>query len=64
MGVCETCKHRSTPPPELMPLAEEMSKYFPRVFYCKLLNAVRCYNPNTKAQMFDCELFEPIESAQ
>ena len=64
MNVCENCRHKAPPPPELAPLYAEMRKYFPKVFYCKLLNAVRCYNPNTKAQMFDCELFEPIESAQ
>jgi hypothetical protein len=64
MKVCETCKHRATPPPELAPLYEEMRRLFPKVFYCKLLNAIKCCNPQSPAQMFDCELFEPTESAQ
>jgi hypothetical protein len=64
MNVCEKCKHNAPPPPELAPLCEEMRRLFPKVFYCKLLNAVKCYKPNTKAQVFDCELFEPMESAQ
>jgi hypothetical protein len=59
MHVCETCKYRSTPPPELLGLYSEMYKYFSRVFYCSRLQAVKCYNPDTKTQIFDCEQHEP-----
>jgi hypothetical protein len=60
--VCETCKHKSTPPPELMPLAEEMSKYYPKVYYCSRLQVIKCYNPDTKTQLFDCDQYEPVEA--
>jgi len=62
--LCENCKYKAPPPPELAPLHEEMRKYFPKVFYCKLLNAVRCYNPNRPTQVFDCDFYEAIEASQ
>jgi len=62
MRVCETCKHRSTPPPELLGLYSEVRSYFPRVFYCSRLQVIKCYNPDTETQLFDCEQYEPAEA--
>jgi hypothetical protein len=62
MRVCETCKHRSTPPPELTPLAEEMAKLYPKAYYCSKLQAVKVYDPGSPAKLFDCELYEPAEA--
>jgi hypothetical protein len=62
MRVCETCKHRSTPPPELAPLAEEMAKLYPRVYYCSKLQVIKCYNPERPSQLFDCEHYEEQEA--
>jgi hypothetical protein len=58
MRVCETCKHKSTPPPELTDLYFEMAKLYPRVYYCKLLQVVKAYDPSSLAKLFDCELHE------
>lgn len=59
MHVCETCRHRSAVPPELEALAVEMARYFPRVFYCGRLQAVKVYDPSSPTKVFDCELYEP-----
>jgi hypothetical protein len=61
MRVCETCRYRSTPPPELLELVRGVSRLFPRVFYCSLLQAVRVYDPSSPAKVFDCELYESGE---
>jgi len=58
-SVCETCKFKSTTPPELLGLYSEMSKYFPRVYYCSKLQVIRAYDPSSPAKLFDCELYEP-----
>jgi hypothetical protein len=63
MRVCETCKYKSaTSPQELLDLYSEMYKVYPRVFYCKLLQAIKVYDPSSPAKMFDCELYEPAEA--
>lgn len=59
MRVCETCKHKSTPTHELLDLYTEMSKYYPRVYYCSKLQVIRVYDPSSPAKLFDCELYEP-----
>jgi hypothetical protein len=61
MRVCETCRHRVPPPPELAPLCEEVGRYFPKVFYCNLLQVVRVYDPSSPAKLFDCMLHESGE---
>ena len=62
MRTCETCKHRSTPPPELLELFREMARLYPKVYYCKLLQVVKVYDPGSPAKVFDCELYEPAEA--
>jgi hypothetical protein len=62
LRVCETCKHKSTPPPELTPLVDEMSKHYPRVYYCSLLQVIRVYDPSSPAKTFDCDQYEPLEA--
>ena len=59
MRVCETCKYKNTPPPELLEVLREMARLYPKVYYCKLLQAVKAYDPSSPAKMFDCELYEP-----
>jgi hypothetical protein len=61
MRVCETCKYRSTPPPELADLYFDMAKLYPRVYYCKLLQVIKAYDPSSPAKMFSCELYEPSD---
>jgi hypothetical protein len=56
--VCETCKFKGVPPPDLAPLVAEWRKLFPRVFYCTLLQAIKCYDPSSPTKMFDCELHQ------
>jgi hypothetical protein len=58
MRVCETCKYKSTPPPELLGLLEELSKLYPRVFYCGKLQEVKVYDPGSPTKLFDCKLYE------
>ena len=58
-GLCETCRHRSTPPPELVEVYRDMSRLFPRVLYCGRLQAVKVYDLSSPAKTFDCELYEP-----
>jgi ribosome-associated toxin RatA of RatAB toxin-antitoxin module len=60
--VCETCKHRSEPPQELLDLYSEVSKYYPRVYYCSKLQVIKCYNPERPSQLFDCEHYEKQEA--
>jgi hypothetical protein len=62
MRVCETCKFKSTPPPELTPLVEEMSKLYPKVYYCGKLQVIRVYDPSSPAKLFDCEQYEESEA--
>jgi len=57
--LCETCKHEASTPAELLALYEEMRKYYPRVYYCGLLNVIKVCNPERPSQMFECELYEP-----
>jgi hypothetical protein len=57
--ICETCKHKSTPPQELVPLVEEMAKLYPKVYYCSKLQVIKAYDPSSPAKVFDCELYEP-----
>ena len=59
MRVCETCKYRGAMPPELEELARDMSRLFPRVFYCSKLQVIRVYDPGSPARVFDCEFHEP-----
>ena len=56
--LCETCKYKASVPAELLELYEEMRKYYPRVYYCSRLNAVKVYNPDAPSQMFECDLYE------
>jgi hypothetical protein len=35
-----------------------MARLYPKVYYCKLLQAIKVYDPSSPAKMFDCELFE------
>jgi hypothetical protein len=58
MRVCETCKFKSTPPPELLELFREMSRLYPKVYYCGKLQVIRAYDPSSPAKLFDCELYE------
>jgi hypothetical protein len=58
MRVCETCKFKSTPPPELLELFREVSKLYPKTFYCSRLQVIRVYDPSSPAKLFDCELYE------
>lgn len=58
MRVCETCKFKGTPPEELVPLVAEWKKLFPKVFYCKLLQVIKCYDSSSPARMFDCEFHQ------
>jgi hypothetical protein len=62
MRVCETCKYKSTTPPELLDLFREMSTLYPKVFYCNKLQVIRVYDPSSPAKLFDCELYEPAEA--
>jgi hypothetical protein len=64
MRVCETCRHRSPVPPELVDLVVLMARHYPRVFYCGRLQAVKVYDPSSPAKVFDCELYEPSGEAQ
>ena len=57
--LCEACKHKSDAPVDLKPLYEDMKRFYPRVYYCSLLNAVKVYNPGSPPQVFECELYEP-----
>jgi hypothetical protein len=61
MRVCETCKFKSTPPPELTDLYFEMSRLYPRAYYCSLLQVIKVYDPSSPAKMFNCELYESGE---
>jgi hypothetical protein len=56
--VCETCKFKGAPPEELVPLIAEWKKLFPKVFYCTLLQSIKCYDPGSPARMFDCEFYQ------
>jgi hypothetical protein len=58
MRVCETCKYKSTPPLELLDLFGEMARLYPKVYYCKLLQAIKVYDPSSPAKLFDCNLHE------
>jgi hypothetical protein len=59
MRACETCKYKSTSPPqELLDTYREMARLYPRVYYCSRLQAVKVYDPSSPAKMFDCELYE------
>jgi hypothetical protein len=60
MRVCETCKHKASPPPELADLAALMARYFPKVFYCGRLQVLKVYDPSSPAKVFDCELYEGV----
>jgi hypothetical protein len=62
MRVCETCKFKSVPPQELLDLYWEMSRLFPKAFYCGKLQVIRVYDPSSPAKLFDCELYEPAEA--
>jgi hypothetical protein len=62
MRICETCKFKSTPPPELANLYFEMAKLYPKVYYCSKLQVIRVYDPSSPAKTFDCELYEPLEA--
>ena len=62
MHACETCRHKDTPPPELLDLYREMSRLYPKVYYCKLLQAIRAYDPSSPAKTFDCDQYEPAET--
>ena len=64
MRVCETCKFKSTPPPELLEVFREMCRLYPKVYYCRLLQVVKVYDPSSPAKTFDCELYEPSGGAQ
>jgi hypothetical protein len=59
MRVCETCRFKSAPPQELLDLYSEVSRHYPRVFYCSKLQVIRAYDPSSPAKLFDCELHEP-----
>jgi hypothetical protein len=56
---CETCRYKSTPPQELLDLYREMSKYYPKVYFCGKLQVIRVYDPSSPAKTFSCELYEP-----
>jgi hypothetical protein len=58
MRVCETCKFKGESPEELAPLVAEWKRFFPKVFYCRLLQVIRCYDPSSPARMFDCEFHQ------
>lgn len=60
MRVCESCRYRSSVPPELADLVVEMRRYFPKVFYCSLLQVVKVYDPSSPAKVFDCDLYEGV----
>ena len=62
MRICEICKYKSTPPPELLDLFREMSKYYPKVYYCSKLQVVRAYDPSSPAKIFDCDQYEESET--
>jgi hypothetical protein len=62
MHVCETCKYKSTPPSELLELLREISRYYPKAYYCSKLQVVRAYDPSSPAKIFDCELYEESET--
>ena len=62
MRVCETCKSKSPPPQELLDLYREMSKYYPKVYYCSKLQAIKCYDPSSPAKAFDCDQYEKSET--
>jgi hypothetical protein len=62
LRVCETCRHKTVPPQELLNLYREMSRHYPKVFYCSKLQAIRVYDPGSPAKVFDCELYEPAET--
>jgi hypothetical protein len=60
MRVCEVCKYKSAPPSEFAQLVENMSRFFPKVFYCSKLQVVRVYDSDSLAKLFDCEFYEPV----
>jgi hypothetical protein len=60
--VCETCRHKSAVPQELLDLYREMSKHYPKVYYCSKLQVIRVYDPSSPAKVFDCEQHEPLEA--
>jgi hypothetical protein len=62
MRVCETCKYKSAPPPELLDLYSEMYRLYPRVFYCSRLQVIKAYDPSSPAKIFDCDQYEPVEA--
>jgi hypothetical protein len=62
MRTCETCKFKSTPPPELANLYSEMAKLYPRAYYCSKLQVIRVYDPSSPAKLFDCDQYEPLEA--
>jgi hypothetical protein len=59
MRVCETCKFKSTPPSELLEVFREMTRLYPKVYYCSKLQVVKVYDPSSPAKTFSCELYEP-----
>jgi len=56
--LCETCKYKGDIPAELLDLFNDMTKYYPKIYYCNLLRAIKVYNPNTPSQRFECELYD------
>jgi hypothetical protein len=64
MRVCETCKHRSDIPPEYSELATLVSRFFPKVFYCSLLQVLKVYDPSSPAKVFSCELYEGVAEGE
>jgi hypothetical protein len=60
--VCETCKHKATPPQGLLDLYREISRLFPKVYYCSKLQVIKAYDPSSPAKLFDCDLYEESEA--
>jgi hypothetical protein len=44
-----------------MDLVIVMARYFPKVFYCSLLQVIKVYDPSSPAKSFDCGLYESGE---
>ncbi|MCR6692971.1 MAG: hypothetical protein MRT15_11310 [archaeon YNP-LCB-003-016] len=37
---------------------------YPKVYYCVLLQIIKCYNPEKPSQTFKCELYESSQQTK
>jgi hypothetical protein len=58
MKVCETCRYAQQIPKELEEQFKDILKWYPKKYYCSLLNEVKVYDPNNPSACFNCDKHE------